>query len=184
MVLVAITGNIACGKSTLLNEFRKLGEKCIDCDEISREVYKLKTVKKMLVKTFGTCDRKKIAKIVFRDHKARKKLEAIIHPFILRRLKRFIDSRSEDRFFIEVPLLYECSLEKFFDYVVVVKAPKKIQLKRIVSRGLTEEEALLRIKTQFPLSKKIKMADFVVDGTKNKSQLKQIAKDIIERVKT
>ncbi|MEM4598141.1 MAG: dephospho-CoA kinase [Candidatus Diapherotrites archaeon] len=184
MKKIAITGGIACGKSALLAELRKLGKKCIDCDDIAKSVYEMPSVRKELKQRLGTADRHEIAKIVFRDRKKKRALEEIIQPRILRKLKRELASAiSHDLVFVEAPLLYEGCIEKLFDYVVVVRASRNMQIKRLLERGYSTEEATLRIKSQMPIRDKVRRADLVIDGEKNKRQLKRIAKEIIAKVR-
>ncbi|MCX8189768.1 MAG: dephospho-CoA kinase [Candidatus Diapherotrites archaeon] len=182
---IAITGNIACGKSALMAELIELGEKCIDCDDIAKSVYDMPIVKKELKRSFGTAEQKEIAKIVFKDYEKRKILESILQPRILRKLKKELASlKRNETIFVEAPLLYEGSIENLFDYVVVVRASRKKQMERLIKRGYSKEEAILRIRSQMPLYQKIKKANFVVNGDKSKKQLKRIAREIIAKVRS
>jgi len=70
--IIGLTGGIASGKTTVLNEFKKLGIKTISCDEIAKKIYKRTNVHKRIKKLFGTSNRKKIAKIIFSDSAKRK----------------------------------------------------------------------------------------------------------------
>ncbi len=180
MPAVAITGNIACGKSTVLKEFARFG-KTIDCDAIVHKLYRKESLRKKLRETFGTASRKKLAEIVFKDKRMRKKLEALIHPLVKEELKKQIRA-NKGWLFAEVPLLFEASLTNLFDFVIVVKAKRRQQLERLLKSGYSIEEAKARINSQLALSKKIKNADFVIDNTEDIKRLKEQVLKIAKRL--
>lgn len=167
MLRIALTGGIATGKSTVLGLLRKQGVAVIDADEIARALFRRKSVREKLASLFGTIDRARIALQVFSEAKKRKKLNALLHPLILKEMWKKIDSferAGEKMVVVELPLLFELGLQSNFDTVVVVKATQEQQLQRLCSQGLTKREAMQRIKAQLPLREKIKKADFVIDN--------------------
>lgn len=164
--IIGLTGGIASGKTTVLNQFKKLGIKTISCDEIAKKIYKRANVRKKIKKHFGTLNRKKIAKIIFSDFIKRKQLEKILHPGIIRELKKqlkLLATRHSPLAVVDVPLLFEAHLEKMFDKIIVVYCKKNQQISRLMKRDkLTKSEATKRIVSQMPLSEKIKLADFIL----------------------
>ncbi|HAX62116.1 MAG TPA: dephospho-CoA kinase [Elusimicrobia bacterium] len=170
--ILGLTGGIASGKTTVLNQFKKLGIKTISCDEIARKVYTRANVRKKIKKYFGTLNRKKIAKIIFSDFTKRKQLEKILHPAIIKNLKKQLNLLPSTFYLlpviVDVPLLFETHLEKMFDKIIVVYCKKNQQISRLMKRDkLTKTEAIRRISAQLPLSKKLKLADIIIDNTKN-----------------
>lgn len=185
MPVVAITGNIACGKSLTLKEFKKLGAYTIDCDAIVGNLYKKERIKKKLKEEFGTYKKGELAQLVFRDNSYRKKLEAILHPEVIKELKKQLKHAGKKHrcIFVEVPLLFEASLVSMFDYIVVVRARREQQLERLVKLGFTREEAIARINAQMPLSKKLKKADFIINNISGPEEVKGQALKVFEKLR-
>jgi len=184
MVVLGITGGIACGKSLVMEHFRRLGAYCIDCDAIVDALYKRKDIQERLIKEFGTANKKELSRLVFKDLALRKKLEAIIQPEVIKELKRELaKAKKQSRLIaVEVPLLFELSLENLFDAIVVVKASRELQIRRLMESGLTEQEALERINAQMPLEEKVKKADFVIDNSSAREGIAKIVEKIFFKV--
>jgi len=149
---VALTGGIATGKSTVAKFFSFFGFTVIDADNIAHEV--LDQQYKAVGKLFGDeviknkkVKRKKLGKIVFKDEKKRKELEALVHPLIYEEIERL--SEAEDRlvkpYLIDIPLFFETKrypIEKS----LLVYTDKKTQIKRLMHReGYSKKEAKRRI---------------------------------------
>jgi len=196
--ILGLTGGIASGKSTILNEFKKLGAEIIDSDKIAHEIIiKNKTCYEKIVNNFGRkilnhknqIDRKKLGKVVFSDVKKRKLLEKIIHPIILNKIKNKIKClykklTTNSIIVIDLPLLFEAGLQKMVDKILVVWVPQKIQINRLMKRDkLSYNSALKRIKSQIPLEKKLKLADYVIDNTKKYSEIKRQVYNIWSEMK-
>jgi dephospho-CoA kinase len=184
MVTLGITGGIACGKTLVLEHFKRLGAYCIDCDAIVDALYKRRDIQERLMKEFGTADKKELAKLVFKDSAMRKKLEALIQPEVIEELKRKLArvKKQNKVVAVEVPLLFELSLENLFDAIIVVKAGRELQIKRLMESGLTKQEALERINAQMPLAEKIKKADFVIDNSSTYKELAEKVEKIFSKV--
>ena len=179
MILVGLTGGIATGKSTVAKIFKRCGAILIDADELAREVVEPgKPAWRAIVKLFGksvlnqdrSLDRQALGSIVFHNRTKLRQLERIIHPRVAReqqRLVRQVAKRKPRAVVIyEVPLLFEAGVDKRVDKIIVVTADRDTQIARLKKRnGLSRAEAIRRIRTQMPLSKKVRLADIVVDGT-------------------
>ena len=170
---IAITGSIACGKSTVLEELRRVGYPVVDADTISRDLTgpggkALPEIRKVFgdrVFRGASLDRAAMGQLVFRNPDAKKQLEMILHPMISERLFSSLDAYSDhEMVFAEVPLLYETHLESRFDSVWVVATSEENQIMRLRERNnLSREQALARIHSQMPLSEKVALADAVID---------------------
>ena len=179
LVKIAVTGEIASGKSTVCKYFKQLGAYVVDADQIAHNLLSSKTPigqniikflgKNILVK--GEISRKKIADMVFADKKKLKKLEAIIHPPVFEEIENLyikINKQGSYLFFVvEIPLLYETKKEKFYDYVIVVTSDKEkcFQNEKIKSG--------IRKKRLKDINHKIEKADFVIHNNSSFTMLKR-----------
>jgi dephospho-CoA kinase len=127
--------------------------------------------------TKGEIDRKKLGKIVFDHPQKLKLLTNILHPVvkkeILSRLKRIKRSKTKV-LVVEVPLLFEAGWERMMDYSIVVQASQRTQIKRAkYYLKLSSSEATLRIRRQWPLQIKIRLADIIIDNNESKIKTKR-----------
>lgn len=172
MKIIALTGGIACGKTTLANMLRELGAPVIDADAISRSLTAPGgKALPALREAFGgevfqdgqTLNRAALAARVFQDPEQLRKLNAVTHPLIIERMQSEIERCRKSGapvVVLDVPLLFETGLDRLADETVCVSAPLPVQLKRLMTRnGLTEEQAMRRIQSQMPLCEKEKLAD-------------------------
>ena len=175
MLKIAITGNIAAGKTQvekiLANQF-----KVFDTDKIAHE--KLNDLKEFYgydVFTNGIVDRKKLGELVFNNPELKIKLENIIHPLVKEEvLKIFAENKDENIIFISVPLLFETDFYKLFDKILFVAADENIRLERLKKRNnISKEEALLRIRAQMSQEEKIKRADFIIENNSTPEDLEK-----------
>jgi len=176
---VGLTGNVAAGKSTVAALFRRWGATLIDADEIVRELQApTSPVLAAIAARFGSevlaadgsVDRGKLGPIVFDDARARRELEAIVHPAVYRAIAAGLqgfERLGDPIAIVDVPLLYESGAEKDFGRVIVTACPPELQIARLVHRGLSEDAARQRLAAQWPTEKKAARADFVIqtDGT-------------------
>ena len=177
MIIVGLTGSVGTGKSTVTNFFRELGAYIIAWDELARTAIRphLKAWKE-IVEFFGkgilnddlTIDRQKLAEIVFSDKEKLAKLNQIVHPAVFKedeRITNKIRSLDPDALIIkDVPLLFELIRPISVDKIIVVSASEQTQLRRLEEKGMSQEDARNRIKSQLPLEEKIKSADFVINN--------------------
>ena len=192
MILVGLTGGIGSGKSTVAEMFKDEGFYVIDFDYLARIVVKPGgNTWKEIVDYFGSeilssdrsINRSKLAEIVFSDAKSRKALEGFIHPRIFEERDTLIkDIQQQDPnaiVIIDVPLLFELSLNKNFDKIILVYVSRAVQIKRAVERGLhIENEVEMRLKAQIPIEEKKMVSEYVID---NESDLKT-TRDQVKKV--
>lgn len=178
-LLVGLTGGIATGKSTVAAMFRALGCPLIDADVLAREVVEPgEPALDEIVREFGAgvlgadgrLDRKAVAVVVFADADRRRRLEAITHPRIRERLAGRLTALTRSGFdgvvIFDAAVIVESGGYRQMDRLVVVVADEATQLARLRARdGLTEQEALQRIRSQMPLAEKVKLADHVIDNS-------------------
>jgi dephospho-CoA kinase len=191
LLLVALTGNIASGKSEVARIFEDLGATLIDADELAREAVRPGTKAlaaivarwgKRVLNADGTLNRGVLRSIVFADPNEREALNAIVHPEVGRRRQELVaDARGRgDRVLVAaIPLLFEAGLERDFDRVILVDAPEEVRLSRLLQhRGIGLEEARRIMAAQMPAAAKRLRADIVID---NDSTLEEL-RGAVERV--
>ncbi len=186
MILVGLTGGIACGKSTVSAMFRALGAYVIDADRLARAALApgspgARAVARAFgrdVAPGGVVDRAKLGAMVFGHARRRKRLEAIVHPRVFaaeRRIAREIAVRDPDAVVVfDAALLIESGAHRRMDAVIVVSADQRTQVARLAARdGLSRAEALARIKSQAPLADKRRVADYVIDGRCSRAEIRR-----------
>ena len=174
MLRVALTGGIATGKSYCLERFAATGIPTIDADVLARVVVAPGTPGlAAIADRFGTAvltadgalDRPALGRIVFRDHKARAALEAIVHPEVYRHIREwFANLPAATRIAIaDIPLVFETGHNHDFDEVVVAACEPEEQVRRVMARDhLTNAEARARVAAQWPIEEKVKRANHVI----------------------
>ena len=188
MVIIGVTGSIGSGKTKVSNLFRKYGFKVINVDKFYTRIYKEnKSLRNKIKNEFGTANRAKLKKIVFKNPSKLKKLNKLTHPIIINEVKKSINKikkqNKNPKIIIDAPLLIEAKTTNLVDKIIVIKCDKKIQLKRVLKKKkYTKREINNIIKSQMPLNEKLKYADFIVDNSslliKTKKQVEEIIKKI------
>ncbi|MEZ4754594.1 MAG: dephospho-CoA kinase [Bdellovibrionota bacterium] len=200
ITVLALTGGIAAGKSTVAKEFAKLGAKLISSDQLAREVVEPGTeAAEAIRQEFGShffdqngeLLRKDLAKKIFSDSEARKKLEKITHPKIRElfqaKVVELTSKSTESQIILyEIPLLFESNIPRNeFDYIISVFTDKAEALNRLVKRdGLDEEQASLRIESQMDPKKKAALSDFIIDNTGDLGDLAAKVTEIFNIIKS
>jgi dephospho-CoA kinase len=174
MKILCLTGSVGMGKTTAARMLRRMGIPVHDADA---EVHRLlgrggaavKAVELAFpgVKSGKSIDRAALGKVVFADPAALKRLEAILHPLVRQAERRFLaQARREHRKLVvlDIPLLYETKGEGRCDGVIVVSAPRPIQLARVLGRpGMTKERLAAIEARQMPDRQKRRRADIVIE---------------------
>ena len=172
-MLIALTGGIGSGKSTVASRWVALGGTEIDADVLARQVVEPGTDGlAAVVKTFGTevlnedssLNRAQLAKIAFSSEENRTVLQGILHPLIQARAKKLI-SEIEGLIIYTIPLLVETKSPLTFDRIVTVSAPEAVRIERLINnRGMTKEDSLSRIRAQATDAQREALADTVIDS--------------------
>ena len=181
---VALTGGIACGKSTVAEFWRVQGAEILDADTVGHELLApggecvdavLREFGPEMRSADNGVDRHRLGALVFADVRARARLNDLLHPAVIRRLRAWAEEiRRQGRLGVAViPLLYEVGLEREWDAVVCVTSDEKTMLERLAGRGLTPAEARARIASQWPLREKIARADRVIENNGSLAELEQ-----------
>ncbi|MEW6075422.1 MAG: dephospho-CoA kinase [Candidatus Omnitrophota bacterium] len=173
-IIIGITGSFGSGKTTVAGFFKSWGAYVIDADKIGRELlvpgsaaYRrvVATFKDDILLPDKGIDRGKLATLVFHTHRLRVALNRIMHPLIIKRIKEEIKKSPRNTVILDAPLLLEAGLRPVVDKLVVVTVRRDVQIRRIKKRSASTKEAILRrIRSQIPLHKKRKMADFIIDN--------------------
>lgn len=173
MLIVALTGGIGSGKSTVGELFANLGALVVDSDLLAREVIERGTEGfEQVVAEFGDqilkngeIDRALLGDIVFKDRAKLAKLESITHPLIRKAFKNFVDKAPADSIVInQIPLLVESKSNYTFDAVITVSASEEIRKQRLAKRGLSEAEIIRRMAAQASDSEREAISDFVIQN--------------------
>lgn len=178
MLLVALTGGIASGKSTVARRLAEHGAVVVDADQVARQVVEpgepaLARIAEVfgpgVLAADGSLDRAALGAIVFSDPEGRQRLNAITHPAVLERSRALFDAAGtadpEAIVVYDVPLLVEAGRHDEFDLVVVVHAATETRVARMVElRGMTRDEALHRINSQATDTDRFSIADVVIDA--------------------
>lgn len=196
--VIAITGGIGSGQSSVS---RLLGEhpEClvIHADDIARQIVDTNpTVKQQIKEQFGAhffdkgdiLKRKEFAKAVFVDKNHTQRLNQIVHPELVKELidevENAQDSGQYELIIIDAALIYEMAIERYFDAVVVVYAPKQERIKRVMERDQLSKQLIMdRMENQFDLNEKRGWADFVVDNSGNFEQLRTNVDSLFGKLK-
>ncbi|UCE65577.1 MAG: dephospho-CoA kinase [Candidatus Zixiibacteriota bacterium] len=197
MILIGLTGAPGAGKSLAAEYLKRKGAIVISGDDTGREVLETYPESlKSLVKTFGkgilnpdgSLDRKCLGRLVFADSEKLKKLNSIIHPYLLKLLKSKINkyrkSASRKLIVVDAALIFEWGIENWFDYILVVTANRTNRIKRLVNSGLCRREAENRIGSQIPQSKKAAKADFIIENNDGKIALRNKVYGLLKKIKS
>jgi dephospho-CoA kinase len=175
-MILGLTGGFGSGKSTTAKFFAERGYRHVDSDLIVREqVLPLAEISAAVRAHFGDgvflenglVDRPALARRVFSDDSERIWLEDLTHPVYFAILRATLRNEPGANWVVEVPLLFEKSLENWFDFTVCVACDPLSQLARLEQRGLDRALAEQRISKQLPLARKIELSDLVLwnDGS-------------------
>ena len=186
MIKIGITGSLASGKTTASKLLSSRRGPLFSADKAVKELYQDKQFKLLISKRLNIKNnnqiKKSLKKLVLENSKNIKKLEKIIHPLVRKKMRNFTKQNKKKRLlFYEIPLLVESKLMRYFEVIVLIKAKRKLRLKRFKSnRGNKKLFNLLNNK-QITDAKKIKFCDHVVVNEKNLNILKKNLSAIIKR---
>jgi len=191
MLVVALTGGIGAGKSTVAQCFAELGAFVIDADQLARMVVERGTdgFAEVLLRfgdeviLNGDIDRKKLAEIIFSDEAARRDLEAIIHPRVQAMFAEAVAGLDHDDILIyEIPLLVESNAAEKFDYVITVESDIELRKERLLKRGLFISQIEKRIAAQASPQSREAAADTVIYNNSDEDSLLRQVENLWESV--
>jgi dephospho-CoA kinase len=190
---IGLTGGIGSGKSTVAGLLAARGARIVDADRIAREVVEPGTPGlEAVVAAFGSgvltpegaLDRPALAAVVFADPDARRRLDGIVHPLVRARAAELVAAAPPNAVVVQdVPLLVETGQAGSYDLVLVVEADLDTRVRRLVGRGLSEEDARARIAAQATDEQRRAVADVVLDNSRTVEDLEtQVERFWAERV--
>ena len=193
MLRIGLTGGIGSGKSTVAGLLAARGARVIDADRIAREVVEPGTPGlDAVVGAFGAgvltaegaLDRPALAAVVFADPEARRRLDGIVHPLVRSRAAELVAAAPPEAVVVQdVPLLVETGQAASYDLVLVVQADLATRVRRLVGRGLSEDDARARIAAQATDEQRRAVADVVLDNSGTVEELEaQVDRFWAERV--
>lgn len=189
--VLGLTGNIACGKSTVCQMLRRLGAQIVDADLVAHEEMRAGPVPAAIARRFGpevlgpdgAVDRTRLGPLVFGDPHALRDLEAIVHPAVIRRVDEFIRETTAPAIVIDAIKLIEAGIHRRCDQIWVVTCTPQQQVRRLIAtRGLTRNEAWLRIRAQPPPEQKLPYADAVIDNSGTLDETWQQVREAYQRL--
>lgn len=169
--LIGLTGGIGSGKSTVAKVFMALGVPVFNSDNVAKDIINNDDgVVKLVSETFGAIyengllNKEKLAAIVFNDKSALEKLNKIIHPKVAEYFEKWVSENNNAPLLIkEAAILIETGVYKQLDQLILVSAPEKLRIERVVKRDKTTEQQVLdRIKSQLSEEEKQKVADYII----------------------
>lgn len=191
MLTVALTGNIASGKTTVAELFRAWGATLLDTDRLVRDAQApgnpmLRAIAARfgedLIDSAGVLDRKALRRRAMGDPQALADLNRIVHPDVLRRraaLEQEARHRGDRIVVSDIPLLFEAADPAAFDAVVLVDAPVAVRRARLLSqRGLTPEDAEQMLAAQAPTGPKRERSTFIIDNDGDRAALEARAREV------
>ncbi|RLE08937.1 dephospho-CoA kinase [Candidatus Aerophobetes bacterium] len=190
-MVLGITGNIGCGKTTVAKMFEKLGAQVIEADKVGHLLLKRKKVKERLVRAFGRSIldergevvRKNLRGIVFKDRKKLTQLNRILHPLMAEEMKKMISSSPRPLIVVDAAVLFEAGWQSLVDKVLVVTSSYETQMRRIKeTTNLSLEELEGIMQAQLPQEEKVKRADYVIENEGSLDELESKVKKLWEEV--
>lgn len=194
-LVIAVTGGIGSGQSTVCSFFKEWNCKVINADKKAKDVIRRNLeLQKELQKLFGKeiienrrLNTKLLAERAFKDELSIQKLNQQVHP---RMVASLVEEMENARFskkypilIIDAALIYEISIEQMFDAVIVVNAPLTFRSQRVCQRdNMTKKHFKERADKQIPLEEKVKWADYVIENTGSLEELKTEAQKIYKKL--
>jgi dephospho-CoA kinase len=191
-LVIGLTGGIASGKSTVSTMLKEMDISVVDADiEARLAVMKGEPVYFKIIEMFGReilledgeIDRQKLGSVIFHQAEKRQMLNEIVHPEVRKRMRDQTEKakkNGEEVVVLDIPLLFESKLTYMVDKTLLVYVDAETQIQRLIARNnLSVEDAEARIRSQLPLSDKIKLADAVIDNNGSIADTKKQLHEIL-----
>jgi len=197
LIIAGLTGGIATGKSTVSSILREAGAIIIDADAIARDAVKkdlpawheiVRIFGKEILLPDGEIDRVRLGDIIFKDASKKEILNKIVHPHVIQRVAEMIEEIGKESpgsiVILDVPLLIEAGMDKGLEDVILVYTPEWIQIERLIERdGISDEDALLRVRSQMPIEKKREFSTIIIDNSGTIEATKKRALEVFDSLK-
>lgn len=193
MIVIGLTGQTGAGKTTVSEKLSGLGCAVISADGVAREAMKagspclLKAAEcfgEDIILPDGCCNRPLLAKRAFANRESTEKLNSITHPWIINRVREYIEELSHNNIraiVFDAPQLYESGGDSLCDRVIAVTAPEDVRLERIISRDrISVRAAHQRMNAQHNEEYYSGRADYVIDGSRPLEEVREAAAEILE----
>lgn len=196
MKVIGLSGGIGSGKSAVAHMLRARGVPVIDADVLARDVTlpgrpayeEIARAWPQVIAPDGRIDRQKLAAIVFADAQSRRRLEAITHPRIRAEVAAQVSALAAAGHavaFLEAALLVETGLYRSMDGLVVVTADDETRIARVIQRdGASRENVLARMAAQLPMEDKIRVADHVIDNSRELEDTAEQLRRVLQHIST
>ena len=180
MLVVALTGGIGSGKSTVGQIFQDLGAIVTDSDQLAREVVERGTTGfDQIIAAFGDevlkngeLNRAALAELVFKDPAKREQLEQITHPLIRKAFAKIVESAKSDSIVInQIPLLVESKHDYKFDHVITVSAAEAVRIQRLIKRGMSLTQIKRRLQAQSNDAQREEIANSIIKNEGSQTEL-------------
>jgi len=195
-LVIAITGGMGCGQTSVARFMGKSGAKIINADEMAKKAIETNNeLQKEMKNTFGKSifyrnnqlNRKRLASLVFQDESKLQKLNRMVHPRMVELIVEEIEqARSSGKYkiiAIDAALIFEINIENMFDAIVVVAAYMKNRIDRIARRdGHTHKHIADRIRSQIPIEDKIKWADYTIENNGTLKDTEQKTREVYNQL--
>lgn len=190
MKIVAITGSIGCGKTTIAGIIRKLGYVVYDVDKWCRRLYFeadfLEKIRQNFPKAYDgkVFNKRKLREVVFGNKAELKKLESLTHPFLKRKfLSKIHQLRGREVVFVDVALLFEMGWDKYCTDIIVADAPYEVQKQRVIKRDkISTKEFEEIVAVQMSNEERIVLSDYVINTDCPEGVLRSNIIKVIEEI--
>ena len=191
MLVLGLTGNIGCGKSSVSTIFMGNNIKVVDADIVARQIFDDKNLLNEVFSTFGesiknqdgSLNRRALGNIVFNDDEKLILLNNLTHPKIKQKILSKVEeykNQGEKIVVIDSALLIEDDYIPYIQKLILITCRKEIQINRIIARdNCTKEEAISRINSQMSQEEKVKFADYIID---NSNSFEELQKKVLELI--
>ena len=191
MLVLGLTGNIGCGKSSVSTIFMENNIKVVDADIVARQIFDDKNLLNEVFSTFGesiknqdgSLNRRALGNIVFNDDEKLILLNNLTHPKIKQKILSKVEeykNQGEKIVVIDAALLIEDDYIPYIQKLILITCRKEIQINRIIARdNCTKEEAISRINSQMSQEEKVKFADYIID---NSNSFDELQKKVLELI--
>lgn len=190
-MVIGITGGVGCGKSTVMNLLQERYQaKVLEADQLGHQAMEMgspvyeqirETFGKSILRSDGQIDRKKLADLIYGDDRKREQLNAIVHPYVLNRIRQTLaDWREEPLVCLETALLFETGCDTLCDEVWCIVTEKPIRIRRLMeARGYKREKAEAIMKVQLPDEEWIRRSDVCIENNGDRDKLERRLQELL-----